>query len=134
MKIKILLPLFISTLFSFTLFADVSTDYDLIEKDWKEFIKKTDQRSDVELASSFVLDYETDNLNGRYESIKDFPKKLKIENYEHIQVPVRDRLLLDCWYVPATNSKGTVLISPWHTGNMTDMPKYPRFLLKKGYS
>ncbi|OHD11217.1 MAG: hypothetical protein A2Y34_11850 [Spirochaetes bacterium GWC1_27_15] len=128
--------LFLTLIFLFTLkiyCSDATTDFAKIESDWKKYLESTNNFSAEEEAAFRIWGFESPNLNGRYDNIKDFPKKIKINNYEHLQMPTRDGLTLDGWFIPVENAKGTFLIVNWHSGDMSQLLTYTRVLLKLNY-
>ncbi|MBQ2124689.1 MAG: hypothetical protein II196_02735, partial [Spirochaetales bacterium] len=104
--------------------------------DWKAYLQTTDKnfKSKDEAVAFHFMRFEGYAPGNDYDYVKnDISKKYRIEKYDEVKIPVSDKLKLDGWFIPVENAKGTLIIVPGYSSDMSFGLYQSRFLLEYGY-
>ena len=104
--------------------------------DWKAYLQTTDKafKTKDEAVAFHFMRFEGYTPGNDYEYIKnDISKKYRIEKYDEVKIPVSDKLKLDGWFIPVENAKGTLIIVPGYSSDLSFGLYQSRFLLNAGY-
>lgn len=105
-------------------------------KDWKAYLNEADKsfESKDETVVFHFLRFECYTPGNDYNYVRnDISKKYRIEKYEEVKIPVSDRLKLNAWFIPVENAKGTLIIVPGYSSDLSFGLYQSRFLLASGY-
>ncbi len=105
-------------------------------KDWKAYLNEADKsfESKDETVVFHFLRFEGYTPGNDYNYVRnDISKKYRIEKYEEVKIPVSDRLKLNAWFIPVENAKGTLIIVPGYSSDLSFGLYQSRFLLASGY-
>lgn len=108
-------------------------------EEWKTYLKSMNdtfenkQNKDEEVVFHY-LRFEGYTPGNDYDYVKnDISKKYRIDKYEEVKIPVSDRLKLNGWFIPTENAKGTLIIVPGYSSDLSFGLYQSRFLLASGY-
>ena len=103
--------------------------------DWKAYLAAQEKIKNNEEAVAFhFMRFEGYAPGNDYDYVKnDISKKYRIEKYDEVKIPVSDKLKLDGWFIPVENAKGTLIIVPGYSSDMSFGLYQSRFLLEYGY-
>ena len=104
--------------------------------DWKTYLTEKDKsfKNRSEGAVFHFLRFEGYAPGNDYDYVKnDISKKYRIEKYDEVKIPVSDKLKLDGWFIPVENAKGTLIIVPGYSSDLSFGLYQSRFLLEYGY-
>lgn len=105
-------------------------------EDWKAYLKATNdnfKNKDEQTAFHF-LRFEGYTPGNDYDYVKDdISKKYRIEKYEEVKIPVSAKLKLNGWFIPVKDAKGTLIIVPGYSSDLSFGLYQSRFLLTSGY-
>jgi hypothetical protein len=104
--------------------------------DWKAYLQTTDKafKTKDEAVAFHFMRFEGYTPGNDYEYVKnDISKKYRIEKYDEVKSPVSDKLKLDGWFIPVENAKGTLIIIPGYSSDLSFGLYQSRFLLNAGY-
>lgn len=104
--------------------------------DWKAYLQTTDKafKTNEEAVAFHFMRFEGYAPGNDYDYVKnDISKKYRIEKYDEVKIPVSDKLKLDGWFIPVENAKGTLIIVPGYSSDMSFGLYQSRFLLNAGY-
>lgn len=108
-------------------------------EEWKTYLKSMNdtfenkQNKDEEVVFHY-LRFEGYTPGNDYDYVKnDISKKYRIDKYKEVKIPVSDRLKLNGWFIPTENAKGTLIIVPGYSSDLSFGLYQSRFLLASGY-
>lgn len=103
--------------------------------DWKAYLAAQEKIKNNEEAVAFhFMRFEGYAPGNDYDYVKnDISKKYRIEEYDEVKIPVSDKLKLDGWFIPVENAKGTLIIVPGYSSDLSFGLYQSRFLLEYGY-
>ena len=103
--------------------------------DWKAYLAAQEKIKNNEEAVAFhFMRFEGYAPGNDYDYVKnDISKKYRIEKYDEVKIPVSDKLKLDGWFIPVENAKGTLIIVPGYSSDLSFGLYQSRFLLEYGY-
>ncbi|HBD92632.1 MAG TPA: hypothetical protein DDY71_15890 [Spirochaetia bacterium] len=118
------------------------TQYDIAWNNdikWKKYVagiqQEFNETKSAETGFKLWSRFESFNpFTGNFQYTKDkITTKHKIEKYEYVQIPTRDGLKLDGWFIPVENAKGTIIVLHGWGSDIDFGLTQSKFLVSLGY-